>query len=379
MKVKLIIVPLICILSGCGEKIVHIDELVENRNGQMVMKDSGKLYSGRAYELHKNGKKKSEGTIRKGIPDGPWTQWDETGQKESEGYLKKGTPHGLWIEWQGDGLIWLEKEYKDGELINQWNWEGLSESEIVESLHHFKAPDGTMYAHRGRSEPKPYSGEYSEMHDFDNQGRRRHQLGEWEKKPKPPTGNVAGTQTKAEKKLQCHYKNGKLNGQWTGWYKNGIKHREAIYDQGTLIEEKFWNLKGEAVQEKLTPEGVALFYPPEEAVRLTKLAPVTVEIRPSFKQINLLQLNNKNHSGYVYDLHESGSKALEGNLKHGMRVGKWAKWHRNGQQSVEANFEDGVYVTGTLKRWSSEGDSLPIKQQSDLYANSFFSSHYSMD
>ena len=81
----------------------------------------------------------------------------------------------------------------------------------------------------------------------------------------------------------------------------------------------------------------------------------------------------------MYEVHEGGNIALEGNLKNGKKIGKWIKWHLNGKKSIEANFEDGKYVKETLKKWSFEGHPLKVTNQSNLYANSFFLSHYSMD
>ena len=352
MKI-LTIILILFVLNGCGQDTVNFNELIE-KDGKLSLRNSGKLYSGHVYDLYKNGKKKREG------------------------FFKNGIPHGSWIEFDQDGLIWKEKEYKDGKLINEWFWEGLSEAEIVESLHFIKSTDGTMYAHRGRSRHKLYSGEYIEMYEVGGDTIFMKEDGEFKEYQKQPSEAVDENQAKEQKKLYCHYKNGKLDGKLSSWYKNGNKHREATYNKGTLIEEKFWNIKGEPVQERLTQEGVAIFNPPEGAVLGKKLTSYTSN-HPSLEGITLFKYNNKSHSGYVYEIHEGGNIALEGNLKNGKKIGKWIKWHLNGKKSIEANFEDGKYIEETLKKWSFEGHPLKVTNQSNLYANSFFLSHYSMD
>jgi antitoxin component YwqK of YwqJK toxin-antitoxin module len=371
------IILILFVLNGCGQDTVNFDELME-KDGKLALRDSGKLYSGHVYDLYENGKKRREGFFKKGIPHGLMTEWSSDGKKESESRFKNGEPHGSWIEFDQNGLIWKEKEYKDGKLINEWFWEGLSEAEIVESLHFIKSTDGTMYAHRGRSRHKLYSGEYSEMYEVGGDTIFMKEDGEFKEYQKQPSEAIDENQAKEQKKLYCHYKNGKLDGKLSSWYKNGTKHREATYNEGTLIEEKFWNIKGEPVQERLTREGVAIFNPPEGAVLGKKLASYTSN-HPSLEGISLFKYNDKSHSGYVYEIHEGGNIALEGNLKNGKKIGKWIKWHLNGKKSIEANFEDGKYIEETLKKWSFEGHPLKVTNQSNLYANSFFLSHYSMD
>ena len=46
----------------------------------------------------------------------------------------------------------------------------------------------------------------------------------------------------------AHFKDGKLDGLATHWYKNGQKWLERTYKDGELISEKFWNPRGEEVE-----------------------------------------------------------------------------------------------------------------------------------
>ena len=71
---------------GCGEKKsdgVNIDEL-EDREGVAYLKNSDSPYTGKCFEFHDNGQKKSEENYKDGKPDGLLVYWYENGQKQME-------------------------------------------------------------------------------------------------------------------------------------------------------------------------------------------------------------------------------------------------------------------------------------------------------
>ena len=77
---------------GCGEKKsedVNLDEL-EDREGVAYLKNSDSPYTGKVFEFHDNGQKKSEITLKDGKEDGLSVTWHENGQKESEYNYKDG-------------------------------------------------------------------------------------------------------------------------------------------------------------------------------------------------------------------------------------------------------------------------------------------------
>ncbi|MDB4719592.1 hypothetical protein OAF15_01515, partial [Akkermansiaceae bacterium] len=62
---------------GCGEKKsdgVNVDEL-EDREGVFYLKLSNTPYTGKSFEFHENGNKKSELTLKEGKIDGLLLQW----------------------------------------------------------------------------------------------------------------------------------------------------------------------------------------------------------------------------------------------------------------------------------------------------------------
>ena len=78
---------------GCGEKDsdgVNVDEL-EAREGVTYLKNSDSPYTGKVFEFHYNGQKKSEGNYKDGKPDGLTVSWHENGQNRTEINYKDGT------------------------------------------------------------------------------------------------------------------------------------------------------------------------------------------------------------------------------------------------------------------------------------------------
>ena len=143
---------------GCGEKKsdgVNLDEL-EVREGVTYLKNSDSPYTGKVFEFHYNGQKKSEGNYKDGKRDGPvvvwhengqkhveagykdgkydgfWTMWYEKGQKNSEVNFKDGKPDGLTVSWHENGQNRTEINYKDGTVISSKYWN--SKGEEVDSL-----------------------------------------------------------------------------------------------------------------------------------------------------------------------------------------------------------------------------------------------------
>ena len=119
---------------GCGEKKsdgVNLDEL-EDREGVAYLKNSDSPYTGKCFEFHDNGQKKSETTLKDGEYDGLSVSWYENGQKGVEGNLKDGKQHGLSVLWHKNGQKQAEGNYKDNEPISEKFWN--SKGEEVDSL-----------------------------------------------------------------------------------------------------------------------------------------------------------------------------------------------------------------------------------------------------
>ena len=123
-RLLLIVLPLLLIV-GCSKPIN--EETLIDKDGLKYHPDTKELYSGKVFEVHMGGKKKTEGTYKDGKLEGLWTKWYENGQKELEGNYKDGKKDGLWTSWYENGQKEVEGTFKDGELvevISMWNEDG---------------------------------------------------------------------------------------------------------------------------------------------------------------------------------------------------------------------------------------------------------------
>jgi antitoxin component YwqK of YwqJK toxin-antitoxin module len=120
---------------GCGEKKsdgVNSDEL-EVREGVAYLKNSDSPYTGKYFEFHDNGQKKSEENYKDGKYDGLTVYWYENGGKAGEGNFKDGKPDGLTVSWHENGQKKTEINYKDGKYDGPavgWHDNGQKEGEI---------------------------------------------------------------------------------------------------------------------------------------------------------------------------------------------------------------------------------------------------------
>jgi len=101
---------------GCGEKKsedVNLDELGV-REGVAYLKNSDSPYTGKFFEFHDNGQKKSEGNYKDGKQDGLLVTWYENGQKQIEANNKDGKLYGDARGWHENGQKSFESEWKNG-------------------------------------------------------------------------------------------------------------------------------------------------------------------------------------------------------------------------------------------------------------------------
>ncbi|MDC0298504.1 hypothetical protein OAL21_04995, partial [Akkermansiaceae bacterium] len=81
---QLLVMAFAILTIGCGEKKsegVNLDEL-EVREGVAYLKNSDSPYTGKVFEFHDNGQKKSETTLKDGKYDGLSASWYKNGKKQ---------------------------------------------------------------------------------------------------------------------------------------------------------------------------------------------------------------------------------------------------------------------------------------------------------
>ena len=97
----------------------------ESREGLRYLKGSDTPYTGRLFNIYKNGLKSSELNYKDGKLNGPWITWYE-GWKSSEFNHKDNKAHGIYTMWHRNGQKQGEVIYKDDEKIsaNYWDSKG---------------------------------------------------------------------------------------------------------------------------------------------------------------------------------------------------------------------------------------------------------------
>ncbi|MFH2144013.1 MAG: carboxypeptidase-like regulatory domain-containing protein [Bacteroidota bacterium] len=70
--------------------------------------------------------------------------------------------------------------------------------------------------------------------------------------------------------------------------------------------------------------------------------------------LKYLTNDNNPYSGKCFGYYKSGEKGLKGELKNGLKDGKWTYWYTNGQKKLEVNYIDGM-KNGMWYYWYKNG------------------------
>ena len=148
----------------------------------------------------------------------------------------------------------------------------------------------------------------------------------------PYTGKVFGLYKNGKKKLESHFKNGKINGSVRQWHENGQKMGERNWEDGKLngINNE-WHKNGQM----------------------------------RFKRI----FKNGKPDGLFMSWHDNGQKNSEQTFKDGKPYGLHLTWHENGKKAAEENFKDGELISA--KYWNSKGvegvNTNELEQRESIY------------
>ena len=110
----------------------ELDERGEFPDFIYFIKGSDTLYTGKTYELNRNGQKFIEGNYKDGKKDGLEVWWYDNGQKQLEVNYKDGKEDGLNMSWHENGQKGGEVNYKNGKedgLATSWHKNGQKQIE----------------------------------------------------------------------------------------------------------------------------------------------------------------------------------------------------------------------------------------------------------
>jgi antitoxin component YwqK of YwqJK toxin-antitoxin module len=177
---------------------------LEEIDGIFHLKGSYLPYTGKYFDVYKNGQKKETGSYKDGREEGIQIMWYDNGKKLSEVNVKRNEQHGLSTFW-----------YKSGNKKSETNWRDGK-------------PDGLMsswYENGQRMEKGTYK-----------EGKLDGPLVTWHEN--------------GQKEQESNWKDGQMDGTFTLWHKNGNKMLQGTMKRGKPISKQFWNSKGEEVYSK---------------------------------------------------------------------------------------------------------------------------------
>ena len=120
-KMKRILVILLLLNIGFTQELIPaITEFYDNGMPKEIsyyQRVEKKIILTKTISYHSNGQIWIEKNYKDGELDGKWTYYYENGQIEREGNYKDGLEDGKWTSNQKNGQIWKEENYKDGELV----------------------------------------------------------------------------------------------------------------------------------------------------------------------------------------------------------------------------------------------------------------------
>ncbi len=122
-KSTFILIFLMMTLLGLSQNSVDFSSLLKNKQGQYILKSSGKLYTGKAYDKFKNNQVGMKGEIKAGYFDGVWTWWYEGGEKKRQTSYKKGIKDGYSYWWYKKGNKKSEIRFVNNRNIEQKRWD----------------------------------------------------------------------------------------------------------------------------------------------------------------------------------------------------------------------------------------------------------------
>ncbi len=321
---------------------------------------------------YENGQKSSEGWIRDGKPDGYWKTYYENGLLKSEGKRKNFLLDSTWVFYNDSSQISLIINYKEGKkngLRTQFTKDGKIEELFVDDVkngltkYYYKSgnlkktipfkeglEDGIGYIFSdldGRiiqviSYEKGFTRSIDRINYLDNKNKK-HGLWRWFYPQEETNYEIP-----LVRKFEGKYKNGKRNGYFKTFDKNGNLTLTEKYENDVLIENPeelvtldikkeyypdgkvkieagFKNGKAEGWRKEFDQEGKvekAMIFSKGHKIAEGKLNP------EGFK------------TGYWKHYYLDGKIKSEGTYKNGKKVKLWKYYHPNGQLEQKGSYTD---------------------------------------
>lgn len=207
---------------------------VSFRDGKLELKKDYLLNkeTGTFSKYYKNGKVRQEGTYKNGKITGVWKSYFRNGQVEDiTNYNENGNEQGIQQYFDMDGKIYYEGEYKDGRLV-QFKFFDKSGKLLTDVKLKAKQDVKTYYSDgnvrwEGSMENGKRNGVWREF------ARNGILIGEYIYKDGTLNGPAKLFFYSGKTFKELTYKNGNLNGVYKEYFRNGQLYRKAWYEEGT--------------------------------------------------------------------------------------------------------------------------------------------------
>jgi antitoxin component YwqK of YwqJK toxin-antitoxin module len=202
---------------------------------------------------YENGQKRNEGSYIGNWKEGIWTSWDDYGNKKEKGNFKYDMKQGIWTTWYQNGQKWKEgnyinnnedgkhsywdwkgqikseENYKDGQLVNETNYEYYDNGQVKEETNYKDGKKDGKWILWFESGQKWIENDYIDGKD-DGMTIHWHENG--------------------QKSLERSYKNGKSIGKSYSWYSSGqIKSETNWKDDTKKGRQTWWDENGQITSE----------------------------------------------------------------------------------------------------------------------------------
>jgi len=114
---------LLMVMVGISQNSVAFSSLSKNKQGRYVIKNTGEIYTGQAYDKYKNNQKGMSGELKNGYFDGLWTWWYEDGSKKRQTTYKNGVKNGYSYWWYKNGIKKSEIKFINNRNVEQKRWD----------------------------------------------------------------------------------------------------------------------------------------------------------------------------------------------------------------------------------------------------------------
>jgi antitoxin component YwqK of YwqJK toxin-antitoxin module len=123
LRIFLVISLIFSLSYSSAQEGVDISSLYKKKNDTYIDQQTGKPYTGAAFDKYPNGQKGMQGKIVNGKFDGLWTWWYEDGSKKRETTYKNGQKTGYSYWWYKNGVKKSEIRFAFNKNVEQKRWD----------------------------------------------------------------------------------------------------------------------------------------------------------------------------------------------------------------------------------------------------------------